>query len=129
MNTGASLEEIKPILTILLVFLIPALVVVAVLIYRFRRQRLILEAIQKLADKGVTIAPELLQSLSSEWSLGRASVSPLRRAILLIATGAGLVIVLLAEGNSPTWWVFGMIPLLLGVGYLVIWKLEQRGAH
>ncbi len=98
------------------------------MIYRLRRQRLILEAIQSLADKGVTIAPELFQSLSSEWSLSRASVSPLRRAVLLIASGAGLVIVLLAEGTGPAW-VFGVIPLLLGVGYLVIWKLEQRGAH
>ena len=125
MNIG----DLKPILTILLVFLIPALVVVAVLVYRLRRQRLILEAIQKLADKGVTIPPELLQSLSSEWSTNRAPASYLRRAILLIASGAGLGIVLWEAGNGRDSWVFAMIPLLLGVGYLVIWKLEQRGTH
>jgi hypothetical protein len=125
MNMG----DLKPILTILLVFLIPALVVVAVLVYRLRRQRLILEAIQKLADKGVTIPPELLQSLSSEWSTDRAPTSYLRRAILMIASGAGLGIVLWEAGNGRDSWVFAMIPWLLGVGYLVIWKLEQRGTR
>ncbi|MGA3157662.1 MAG: DUF6249 domain-containing protein [Steroidobacteraceae bacterium] len=128
MNTGEILQELKPILTIMLVFLTPALVMIAVLIYRFRRQRLILEAVQRLADKGVTIAPELLQGLSSEGLLGRPAASPMRRAVLLIAAGAGLVIVLAAEGDGPAW-AFGTIPLLLGLGYLVIWKLEQRGAH
>lgn len=128
MNTGEILQELKPILTILLVFLTPALVIIAVMIYRFRRQRLILEAVQRLADKGVTIAPELLQGLNSEGLLGRTAASPMRRAVLLIAAGAGLVIVLAAGGNGPAW-AFGTIPLLLGLGYLVIWKLEQRGAH
>jgi len=113
---------------VLLVFLMPALVIVAVLIYRFRRQRLILEAIQRMTDKGNTITPELLQILSNQDLLGGRGASPLRRAILLIAAGVSLVIVLLAEGDGPMW-VFGAIPLLLGVAYLAIWKLEQRGAH
>lgn len=128
MNAGPLLGDLKPVITVLLVFLIPALVIVAVLVYRLRRQRLILETIQKLADKNVTIAPDLIQSLSSEWSVSRTPVSYLRRAVLLIACGAGLGIVLWAEGNGPAW-VFGTIPLLVGVGYFVIWTLEQRGTH
>ena len=53
----------------------------------------------------------------------------MRRGVVLMMVGIGLVVFLGAmndwEGGS---WSIGIIPLLIGVGYLLVWKLEGKGA-
>jgi hypothetical protein len=54
--------------------------------------------------------------------------SDMRRGVVLVMIGAGLMIFLAAvnEGEGGAWAV-GVIPFLIGLGYLFVWKLEGKG--
>jgi hypothetical protein len=49
----------------------------------------------------------------------------MRRGVVLVMVGLGLMIFLAAvndwEGGA---WSIGLIPFLIGAGYLLVWKLE-----
>jgi hypothetical protein len=51
----------------------------------------------------------------------------MRRGVVLLMVGFGLMIFFGAvndwEGGS---WSLGVIPFLIGLGYLLVWKLEGR---
>jgi hypothetical protein len=51
----------------------------------------------------------------------------MRRGVVLVMVGLGLMLFLGAvndwEGGA---WAVGIIPFLIGVGYLLVWKLEGR---
>jgi hypothetical protein len=51
--------------------------------------------------------------------------SDLRRGIILLSVGAGLMVLLGAlndwEGGA---WSIGFIPFIIGLGYLLVWRLD-----
>ncbi|HMJ60275.1 MAG TPA: DUF6249 domain-containing protein, partial [Bryobacteraceae bacterium] len=53
--------------------------------------------------------------------------SDMRRGVVLVMIGLGLMIFLGAvnswEGGA---WAVGIIPFLIGFGYLLVWKLEAK---
>ena len=53
--------------------------------------------------------------------------SDMRRGVVLVMIGLGLILFLGAvnewEGGA---WAIGVIPFLIGVGYLLVWKLEGK---
>ena len=53
--------------------------------------------------------------------------SDMRRGVVLVMIGLGLMVFLAAvndgEGGS---WALGVIPFLIGAGYLLVWKLEGK---
>ena len=53
--------------------------------------------------------------------------SDMRRGVVLMMVGIGLIFFLAAvndwEGGA---WSIGLIPFLIGVGYLLVWKLEGK---
>jgi hypothetical protein len=51
--------------------------------------------------------------------------SDLRRGFVLIMLGVAMCICLYELGVP---WTFGLIPLLMGVGFLIVWRLESRDA-
>ncbi len=54
--------------------------------------------------------------------------SDLRRGVVLLMVGLGLMIFF---GAVNDWeggvWSLGVIPFVIGLGYLLVWKLEDRG--
>ena len=84
---------------------------------RFRQKRIMHDTIRLLAEKGQPIPTELL----IEKPLPR---SDLRRGVVLCALGAGLIVFFLCVSREV--WGIGAIPLFLGIGYLVAWRI-QRG--
>ena len=92
-----------------------------VLWYKSRRTRLIHETALKLAEKGQPVPPEMFVGADEPFS-------DLRRGVVLVGLGMGLGLFMFQLGKP---WAVGLIPLFMGLGYLVVWKLESgksRGA-
>ena len=104
-------------LIVAIVFGMPVAIVAVVLVYRFRKNAMLHRTLAAMIDKGVPIPPELLQP-------DKPPKNDLRRALTLIGAGAGLILFFaFAEREAVG---IGFIPLLIGVGYLIAWKLEQK---
>jgi len=87
---------------------------------RLKRNKLLHETMRAMIDKGQPIPPELLQPPTPK----RRPRSDLRRGLVLAGIGVGLTVWLALEGGNQ--WALGLIPLLMGLGFLVTWKVEQN---
>jgi hypothetical protein len=83
--------------------------------YRFKRDALVFDTAAKLAEKGHPVPKELFQSITRPRS-------DLRTGLVLIMLGIGLAITLW-DLDIP--WTFGLIPFLVGAGYLIVWFTEK----
>lgn len=106
----------------------PVLIVLIVLRYRQQQTRTRYDALVKLADKGVALTPALLAE-------PQAPYSERRRALILIGTALGIMLMFLAlpghfdNGYSlASLWALGLLPLMIGIGYLASWWLNRRDA-
>jgi len=93
----------------------PIILAGLILWYQLRKTRRLHETAIQLAEKGQPVSPEFF--------LGKQTPqSDLRRGVVLIGLGIGLS-ACLAQIEQP--WGFGLIPLFMGMGYLLVWKLES----
>lgn len=107
--------------------LAPVLIVLIVLRYRQQQTQTRYKALVELADKGVELTPELLAE-------PHVAYSERRRALVLISAGIGLMATFVAlpghfdNGLSiGSLWGLGLLPLIIGLGYLASWYLNRRG--
>lgn len=107
--------------------LAPVLIVLIVLRYRHQQAKTRYEALVQLADKGVELTPQLLAE-------PHVVYSERRRALVLISAGIGLMVTFIAlpgrfdNGlNVGSLWGLGLLPLMIGLGYLASWWLNRRG--
>ena len=114
-----AIGSLTELVAVVLIFGTPVIIVSAILSYRWRRARQLNETIVRLAEKGLPIPPELFVEVKTKGK------SPLRTGVILVAVGAGLVCFSASMYNEFPWGI-GMIPLLMGIGYLIVWKLENR---
>ena len=98
-------------------FAMVATVVWLVFSARERQRRLTHETIRLMIEKGQPVPPELF--LDPKIAKPR---NDLRRGVLLIAAGFGIVVFFLAHHDRA--WSLGVIPLLVGVGYIIVWKIQ-----
>ncbi|MGH8444994.1 MAG: DUF6249 domain-containing protein [Solimonas sp.] len=110
--------DVTGIIAVVMAFVLPAVIVIAVLLFRLRQQRQQNEIIEKLAAAGQPVPPELFQSL-------RCSRSSLSRGLTMIAIGIGLLLAFYLTGNHHAW-PYALIPLFIGVARLVSWAVEER---
>lgn len=108
------------------VMLAPVLIVLIVLRYRQQQTRTRYDALVQLADKGVELTPALLAA-------PQAVYSERRRALILIGTSIGIMLMFFAlpghfdNGYSlASLWAIGLLPLMIGLGYLASWWLNRR---
>lgn len=113
----------------LMVMASPVLIALIVLSYRSKQTQARYRTLIELADKGVELPPHLLTE-------PRASYSERRRALVLISSGLGLMVTLVALPGSfgdvslRSLWGLGLLPLMTGLGYLASWWLNRGGeAH
>ncbi|MGC1547515.1 MAG: DUF6249 domain-containing protein [Rhodanobacter sp.] len=108
----------------------PVLIVLIVLRYSYRRTQARYNTLLQLADKGVELPPQLLLE-------PQVAYSERRRALVLIGGGLGLMAMFQAlpgqldNGSSiHSLWGLGLLPLMIGLGYLASWWLNRReNAH
>ncbi|MEO8134998.1 MAG: DUF6249 domain-containing protein [Betaproteobacteria bacterium] len=108
-------------LAVVLIFGTPIIIVIAILVHKATRTRRIHQTVVALAEKGLPIPPDLFVDRPSA-----DTTSSLHKGVILIAVGAGLTIFFLSTPSRQGLWGVGIIPLLIGVGYLIVWKLEGK---
>ena len=116
-----SMGGLVAMLAVILVFGTPIIIVIVILMHKARRTQRIHQTVVALAEKGLPIPPELFIDKPSA-----DTTSPLHKGVVLVAVGAGLTIFFLSMADRHAPWGVGMIPLLIGVGYLIVWKLEGK---
>jgi len=116
-------EAVIPLVAIIFmtVFGTPILIVAVIMYFGFSRNRMMHRTIRMMVEKGQPVPPALLAPPPP----AQRQRSDMRRGVVLMMVGIGLLVFLGAvndwEGGS---WAIGLIPLLIGVGYLIVWKLE-----
>ena len=116
-------EMVIPIVAIVFmaIFGAPVLIVALIMYFGFSRNRAMHRTIRMLAEKGQPIPATLLAPPAP----AIRARSDLRRGIVLVMVGIGLMVCFGAwndwEGGA---WAIGVIPFVIGLGYLLVWKLE-----
>ncbi len=103
----------------LTIFGLPVAIVGIILYFSFSRNRAMHKTVRMMVEKGQPVPEALLNPPPVV-----RQRSDLRRGVILLTVGAGLAIFLGAvndwEGGA---WSIGIIPLLIGLGYLLVWRL------
>lgn len=98
----------------------PVLIVAVIMLFTYLKARSLHRTVRTMVEKGQPVPPELFAKPAP----AVRSHPDVRRGIILSMVGIGLVIFFGAEnGWRHGNWSIGMIPLLMGVGYLLAWKL------
>jgi Domain of unknown function (DUF6249) len=114
------------IISVLAVFGFPVAIVAVIMFSSWARTRSLHRTVRMMVEKGQPVPPELLSSPAA----APVTVRPwydLRRGIVLVSVGVGVVMFF---GISAGWdngvWALGLIPGLIGLGYLLAWRLAYR---
>ena len=90
---------------------------------KLKRNKMLHETIRLMIDKGQPIPPELLQPQE----LASRPRSDLRTGLVMIAVGIGLSLLLISLHDLPRGIAaVGVIPFLMGVAFLIAWKIESN---
>jgi hypothetical protein len=122
-SSGEIPEDVIPLVAIVFmtIFGAPVLIVAFIMYFGFSKSRMQHRTIRMLAEKGQPIPPGLLAPPAP----AVRQRSDLRRGIVLVMVGFGLMVCFGAwndwEGGA---WAIGVIPFVIGLGYLLVWKLE-----
>jgi len=104
-----------------------------ILYFSYRKRRDMLDTVRTAIQSGQTLPASFPEALES-----KTKPSPdcdLRRAVLLIALGlSGMTVLATVAGEEAgRAWSIGLVPTLLGIGYLFLWKQSQKrqkaGSH
>jgi hypothetical protein len=129
-DEDADLEQMRNLIAIPIVAIVfmsifgaPVLIVMVIGIFALIGNRMRQRTIRMMVEKGQPVPAELL---APEVRRVRRR-SDVRRGVIWTMVGLGLIIWLAAvndwEGGA---WSFGLIPFLIGLGYLIVWKLENK---
>ena len=133
-HTDNALEaDLIPIMGILATFGTPVLIVFFVCYFKYRRRRVNVMLAQEYLNKGLPVPPELLDesfgasgnNLAPSRSSSRCQ-SDLRRGFQLTFIGLGVTLALALTQSHATTWAWGLIPVIMGLGYLVSGWVESR---
>ncbi len=104
------------------IFGAPVLIVAVIMYFSFSKTRALHRTVQMMVEKGQEVPVALLNPPPAQ-----RQRSDLRRGVVLVMIGLGLMIFFAAvndwEGGA---WSLGIIPFLIGAGYLLVWKLDAR---
>jgi hypothetical protein len=129
-DEDADLDQMRNLIAIPIVAIVfmsifgaPVLIVMVIGIFALIGNRMRQRTIRMMVEKGQPVPAELL---APEVRKVRRR-SDVRRGVVWTMVGLGLMIWLAAindwEGGV---WSFGLIPFLIGLGYLIVWKLEGK---
>jgi hypothetical protein len=119
-------EGVFPVVAIavLAVFGCPVAIVAVIMFSSWAKSRSLQRTVRMMVEKGQPVPPELFAAPSG------APLRPwydLRRGIMLLAVGVGVIMFF---GISAGWdegvWALGLIPGLIGLGYILAWRLANR---
>jgi hypothetical protein len=113
-------------ITMFTIFGAPVLIVAFIMYFGFSKSRMQHRTVRMLAEKGQPIPPELLAPPIPAVK----QRSDMRRGIVLVMVGVGIMICFGAWGGwEGGAWALGVIPFVIGLGYLLVWKLEGENKN
>ena len=129
-DNDADLDQMRNLIAIPIVAIVflsifgaPVAIVIMIGIFSLIATRTRQRTIRMMVEKGQPVPAELLAPATR----GIRRRSDVRRGVVWTMVGLGLMIWLAAvndwEGGA---WSFGLIPFLIGLGYLIVWKLENK---
>ena len=106
----------------LAIFGMPVLIVAVILYFSFSKNRAMHKTVRMMVEKGQPVPEALLNP-----PLVVRQRSDLRRGVKWALIGVSLMIFF---GATNDWdggaWSLGIIPFMIGVGYLIFWRLDLR---
>ncbi|MGH8094645.1 MAG: DUF6249 domain-containing protein [Chthoniobacterales bacterium] len=104
----------------LCIFGLPVAIVGLIMYFSFSKSRAMHKTVRMMVEKGQPVPEALLNPPPVI-----RQRSDLRRGVVLLMVGAGLMVFFGAvndwEGGA---WSLGIIPFLIGLGYLLVWRLD-----
>lgn len=124
------LKHILPFMIPIVALLIPIVAIVAHYVSKASRERAIHETVRQLSAAGQPIPQQLLDgsAFRTDEPPSASKGSPhyhLRAGAVNLAVGLGLAGMFFVMRPSSWLWAIGLIPLCLGVAFLVLWKYES----
>ncbi|MBT8085523.1 MAG: hypothetical protein HKN35_13325 [Woeseia sp.] len=113
-------EELIPIV----MFLSIALVLILFYYFKFLGRKELQRTVRIALERGQDLSPELLDKLGEPQ---KSPLSDLRRGLIALAIAAGLAAIGLALGQEEAirpLLASAMLPLFIGLAYLVLWRLN-----
>ena len=111
-------------ISVLAVFGFPVAIVAVIMFSSWAKSRSLHRTVRMMVEKGQPVPPELFASPPG------TVIRPwydLRRGIILLAVGVAFVIFFgLTAGWDEGVWALGLIPGLIGFGYILAWRLANR---
>lgn len=110
----------------IILFIMVGIVICAHFYFNTRLEELKQRTLQKALDSGLPLTPVFLETVGQSFD---AKLRDLRRGVILIALGLAVLIFGYAASElNPDVPVsaFSLFPLLVGFGYLLVWKLQDN---
>ncbi len=109
----------------IVMFMVIGLVVIAYFFWNHKNRLSIMETVQKAIDQGKELTPELLTQLGAA---GNPRIRDMRRGVVFLSLGIAGLLCSLFFGEAEV--VNGIragsvFPLMLGFGFLLVWKLNK----
>ncbi|PZR74144.1 MAG: hypothetical protein DLM52_09865 [Chthoniobacterales bacterium] len=115
-------------ISMLTVFGFPVAIVAVIMFSSWAKARSLHRTVRMMVEKGQPVPPELFTTPGAG-----APIRPwydLRRGIVLLSVGFGLMMFFgLTAGWDEGVWALGLIPGLIGLGYILAWRLANRHAN
>jgi uncharacterized protein DUF6249 len=119
-------DNVIPLVTVIMlcVFGSPVLIFAVILYFGFSKNRMMHRTVRMMVEKGQPVPAALLNPPPAV-----RKRSDMRRGVILVMIGVGLMAFFgaVSDGEGGAW-AIGMIPFLIGAGYLLVWKLEGKTA-
>jgi hypothetical protein len=125
-GSGDIPEGLFPVvaISVLAVFGFPVAIVAVIMFSSWAKSRSLHRTVRMMVEKGQPVPPELFAAPAG------APLRPwydLRRGIVLLSVGFGLMMFFgLTAGWDEGVWALGLIPGLIGLGYILAWRLANR---
>jgi len=99
-----------------------AVILVSYFFLQSRNKADVQKTIRKAIDQGVQLSPELIEKLSTVRS---PKVADLRKGIILCSIAIAGLVAGIISGHIQNFAAFSVFPMMLGGGFLTVWKLNQ----
>jgi Domain of unknown function (DUF6249) len=120
-----------PLASIVATFGTPILIVFFICYYRFKRRSENLALAREYLNKGLPVPPQLLDEsqrngLPATPDTETRGCSDLSRGFKWTFAGLGVALALYITSPHSTTWGWGMIPIVIGIGFLISGALQTR---
>lgn len=102
-------------------FISISFVIYVFLYFRSKGRSEVQSTIRQALDKGAELTPEMIEKMSYVKS---PRVADLRRGVVLVSLGLAIFLASMMAGSLSESGPIAMFPLLVGIGFLAVWKIN-----